>query len=265
VVPFLAYLIEEGRPAPVTWLRERASAPVRLAGGGCEKFEPDNPTGGTMFIQILQGRVADETGARREVERWHGDLGTEAPGWLGLTAGTGDDRTFLVVLRFASEAAAMANDRRAEVAAWRGAIKQHLAGPVRLDQCPVVRTPKAGNPARAGFVRILQGRVTDPTRLAALQSEVEHALQRQPHLLEVVVGEHEGGHGYFTEVASFVSERAVRAAERAMPVESAVQLGMVRSFMERLRLVELHDPWVVTPETSAISRAPMGSAGGAAR
>jgi hypothetical protein len=81
----------------------------------------------------------------------------------------------------------------------------------------------------------------------------------------VVVGEHEGGHGYFTEVASFVSERAVRAAERAMPVESAVQLGMVRSFMERLRLVELHDPWVVASEADAISRTPMGSAGGAAR
>ena len=218
-----------------------------------------------MFIQILQGRVADEAGARREVERWHGDLGAQAPGWLGLTAGIGDDRTFLVVLRFASEAAAMANDRRPELAAWRGAIKQHLVGPVRLDQCPVVRTPKAGTPARAGFVRILQGRVADPARLAALQAEVERTLQRQPHLLEVVVGEHEGGHGYFTEVASFVSERAVRAAERAMPVESAVQLGMVRSFMERLRLVELHDPWVVTPEADTISRAPMGSAGGAAR
>jgi hypothetical protein len=217
-----------------------------------------------MFIQILQGRVADEVGARREVERWHGDLGTEAPGWLGLTAGIGDDRTFLVVLRFASGAAATANDRRPELAAWRGAIKQHLVGPVRLDQCPVVRTPKASDPAPAGFVRILQGRVADPARLAALQGQVEHTLQRQPHLLEVVVGEHEGGHGYFTEVASFVSERAVRAAERAMPVESAVQLGMVRSFMERLRLVELHDPWLVIPEASTISRAPMGAAGGAA-
>lgn len=218
-----------------------------------------------MFIQILQGRVADEAGARRELERWLGDLGTQAPGWLGVTAGIGDDRTFMAVLRFASEAAAMANDRRPELAAWRAAVKQHLVGPVRLDQCPVVRTSKAGNPARAGFVRILQGRVADPARLAALQGEVEHALQRQPHLLEVVVGEHEGGHGYFTEVASFVSERAVRAAERAMPVESAVQLGMVRSFMERLRLVELHDPWVLTPEADIVIRAPMGSTGGAAR
>src|SRR5512132_2381977 len=158
----------------------------------------------------------------------------------------------MVVLKIESEAAAMANDRRAELAAWRGAIKQHLVGPVRLDQCPVVRTPKAGNPARAGFVRILQGRVADPARLAALQGEVEHALQRQPHLLEVVVGEHEGGHGHFTEVASFVSERAVRAAERAMPVESAVQLGMVRSYMERLHLVELHDPWILTPSEQAL-------------
>jgi hypothetical protein len=215
-------------------------------------LEPDNRAkGGTMFIQILQGRVADEAGVRREVERWHAELGADAPGWLGLTAGVGDDRTFVTVLRFASEAAARANDARPQVTAWRAAVKQHLIGPVRLDQCPVVRTPKAGSPARAGFVRVLQGRVADPLRLAALQAEIDRGLQRQPHLLEVVVGEHEGGHRYFTEVASFVSERAVRAAERAMPIESAVQLGMVRSFMERLRLVELHDPWVYTPSHQA--------------
>jgi hypothetical protein len=228
-----------------------------LVEDGCEKLEPDNQAdpGGTMFIQILQGRVADEAGVRREVERWLGDLGVQAPGWLGLTAGIGDDRTFLAVLRFASGAAAMANDRRPELATWRAAIKQHLVGPVRLDQCPVVRTPKAGSPARAGFVRILQGRVADPARLATLQGEVEHTLQRQPHLLEVVVGEHEGGHGYFTEVASYVSERAVRAAERAMPVESAKQLGMVRSYMERLRLIELHDPWTFLPHEEPAARA----------
>jgi hypothetical protein len=205
-----------------------------------------------MFIQILQGRVADEAGVRGEVERWQGELGADAPGWLGLTAGIGDDRTFLIVFRFASEAAVRANEARPEVSSWRAAVKQHLVGPVRLDQCPVVRTPKTGSPARAGFVRVLQGRVADPRRLAAVREEFERGLQRQPHLLEVVVGEHEGGQRYFTEVASFVSERAVRAAERAMPVESAVQLGMVRSFMERLRLVELHDPWVFTSTHQAM-------------
>jgi hypothetical protein len=205
-----------------------------------------------MFIQILQGRVADEAGVRGEVERWHGELGADAPGWLGLTAGIGDDRTFLTVFRFASAAAAHANEARPQVVAWRAAVKQHLVGPVRLDQCPVVRTPKSGSSARAGFVRVLQGRIADPRRLAAVQEEFERGLQRQPHLLELVVGEHEGEQRYFTEVASFVSERAVRAAERAMPVESAVQLGMVRSFMERLRLVELHDPWVFTPGHQAM-------------
>jgi quinol monooxygenase YgiN len=216
-------------------------------------LEPDNRAkGGTMFIQVLQGRVADEAGVRREVERWHGELGADAPGWLGLTAGIGDDRTFVTVLRFESEAAARANQARPQVTAWRAAVKQHLVGPVRLDQCPVVRTPKAGSPARAGFVRILQGRVADPYRLAAVQQEVDRALQRQPHLLEVLVGEHEGGQRYFTEVASFVSERAVRAAERAMPVESAVQLGMVRSYMERLHQVELHDPWILAPSGQSI-------------
>jgi hypothetical protein len=226
----------------------------RAPGGrACEKLEPDNPAkGGTMFIQILQGRVSDELGVRSEVERWRGELDAEAPGWLGLTAGIGDDRTFVAVLRFDSEAAARANEGRPQVIAWRAAVKQHLVGPVRLDQCPVVRTPKSGSQSRAGFVRILQGRVADPHRLAAVQEQVDRALQRQPHLLEVLVGEHEGGQRYFTEVASFVSERAVRAAERAMPVESAVQLGMVRSYMERLHLVELHDPWILTPNEQSM-------------
>ena len=58
--------------------------------------------------------------------------------------------------------------------------------------------------------------------------------------------EHADGIG-FTEVTYFTSEREARAGERQMPVEMAVQLGTVRSYMEGLEFHELRDPMVVGP------------------
>jgi hypothetical protein len=206
-----------------------------------------------MFIQLMQGRVQDAAGARREVERWSGALGVDAPGWLGLTAGVTDGGEFVAVLRFDGEPAATANDERPEMAAWRASLERCLSGPVRLGRCPYVRVIKGGGSDQAGFVRIVQGRVIDARRLAALQSEVERALERDAHVVGIIVADHGDG-GRFTEVTYFTSERAARTAEREMPVDRAVQLGMVRSYMENLELLELPAPWLLTP-----GRAPVGT------
>jgi hypothetical protein len=52
------------------------------------------------------------------------------------------------------------------------------------------------------------------------------------------VAEHADGMG-FTELTYLTSERETRAADRQMPVEMAVQLGTVRSYVEALEEVEL--------------------------
>jgi hypothetical protein len=195
-----------------------------------------------VFIRIMRGRVVDGAGTRAELSRWRRELGTAVPGWQRLTAGVGDDGELVLVLRYDAESTARRAAERPELAAWQASVERHMAGPAQWHDCPVVHTMKGGDGGDAGFVRVLQGRLADPLRLAAMRAEVERTLrERAPHVLGVTVAEHADGTG-FTEITYHTSERETRAAERQMPVEVAVQLGTVRSYMEGLHQVELREP-----------------------
>jgi hypothetical protein len=88
--------------------------------------------------------------------------------------------------------------------------------------------------APPGWQRLTAG-VTD------MRAEVERTLrERAPHVLGVSVAGHADGVG-------FTSEREARAGERQMPVEMAVQLGTVRSYMEGLEFLELREPVLAGP------------------
>jgi hypothetical protein len=160
-------------------------------------------------------------------------------GWRRLTAGIGDGGELVLALRYDTEASARSDRDRPELTAWQAAADRHLAGPGHWYDCPVVHTMKDGDTGEAGFVRVVQGRLADPVRLAAMRAEVERTLRdRAPHVLGVTVAEHADGTG-FTEFTYLTSERETRAADRQMPVEMAVQLGTVRSYVEGLEEVEL--------------------------
>ena len=45
-----------------------------------------------MFVQAFEGRVADQDGLRRQLERWMTELRPGAHGFLGSTAGVTDGR-----------------------------------------------------------------------------------------------------------------------------------------------------------------------------
>ena len=112
---------------------------------------------------------------------------------------------------------------------------------------------KDGDAGQAGFVRVVQGRLAYPVRLAAMRAEVERTLRdRAPHVLGVTVAEHADGTG-FTEFTYCTSERETRAADRQMPVEMAVQLGTVRSYVEGLEEVELRSPVLASPAVPVVS------------
>jgi hypothetical protein len=190
-----------------------------------------------VFIRIMRGRVVDGPGTRLELARWRQELGAGTPGWQRLTAGVTDDGEVVAVLRFGDEEAARRSGQRPQPAAWRATWYD----------CPVVNVMKAGDGADAGFVQVMQGRLVDPVRLAAMRAEVERTLrERAPHVLGVTVAEHADCVG-FTEITYFTSEREARAGERQMPVEMAVQLGTVRSYMEGLEFLELRDPVLAGP------------------
>lgn len=199
-----------------------------------------------MFIRILRGQAFNGAAMRTEIARWPQALSAGAPGWQRLTAGIGNDGELVLVLRYDTEVAARRDRERPELGAWQGSVERHLVGPGQWYDCPVVHTMKDGDTGDAGFLRVVQGRLADPVRLAAMRAEVEHTLREHaPHVLGVTVAEHADGTG-FTEITYLTSERETRAAERQMAVEMAVQLGTVRSYMEGLEEVELREPLIAS-------------------
>jgi hypothetical protein len=200
-----------------------------------------------VFIRILRGQAVDGAATLAEIDRWRHQLGAGVLGWQRLTAGVGDGGELILALRYDTEAAARRDRDRPELAAWQSAAERHLAGPGSWYDCPVVHTMKAGDTGEAGFLRVVQGRLADPVRLAAMRAEVERTLRdHAPHVLGVTVAEHADGTG-FTELTYLTSERETRAADRQMPVEMAVQLGTVRSYVEALEEVELRKPLLANP------------------
>jgi hypothetical protein len=59
-----------------------------------------------MFVQIIEGRVADRDGLRSQMDRWMAELRPGAEGFLGTTAGVTDDGRAVCFARFASADAA---------------------------------------------------------------------------------------------------------------------------------------------------------------
>jgi hypothetical protein len=67
-----------------------------------------------VFVQVIQGQVADAAKVRAALDRWVQELAPKASGWLGSTAGVTEDGRFVALARFESEEAARRNSQRPE-------------------------------------------------------------------------------------------------------------------------------------------------------
>jgi hypothetical protein len=65
-----------------------------------------------VFVQVIQGQVADAEQLRAAMDRWAQELALGAIGWLGTTAGVTEDGRFIALARFTSEEAARRNSDR---------------------------------------------------------------------------------------------------------------------------------------------------------
>lgn len=196
-----------------------------------------------MFIQVMQGRVADETRLRAQLERWLTELAPGAEGWLGGTFGTTDDGTFVGVVRFASREAAERNSRRAEQDEWWRETASCFAGDVTFHDCPDARVLLKGGSDTAGFVQVIQARVVDRDRLVAIEEQAAELMaSARPDVIAATLAI--GDDGTVTETVAFVSEDAAREAERREPPQ---QLRALReqeaSAMADVSYLDLHRPW----------------------
>jgi hypothetical protein len=194
-----------------------------------------------MFSQVVQGRTNDPAAVRRAVRRWAQHRPSSAAGWPGSVAGVTQDGRFIAVVGFESEDDAVTLPGPAGV--WDAVLEGEvtLTDGTRTD----VFTP--GDPARAGFVQVVQGQVTD---LAAARRHKD-ALQEQlrvhlPCVLGAVTIEHDTNR--FTRALYFSTEEEAREGERNVPAEvRRLDEQALTLLVGPLQFLDLQEPWFFSP------------------
>jgi hypothetical protein len=170
-----------------------------------------------MFAQVIQGRISDVDGVRAALDRWVQELAPGAVGWLGSTVGTTDDGTFIAIARFESAEAARRNGQRPEQDRWWQETSRLFDGDVDFRDSEDVTVDLQGDPDRAGFVQVMQGRVTDLGRAKEVMAQIPADLMAgfRPDVLgSVMIGHPDGA---WTQVLYFTSEAEAREGERKEP------------------------------------------------
>lgn len=207
-----------------------------------------------MFIQIIQGRCRDANALHQRLDMWRDELGPQAEGWLGGTYGLTDDNDFVGVVRFESREAAARNSAKPEQDAWWRETAQCFEGEVTFHDCDGAMLFLGGGSDEAGFVQVIQGRVSDPERFRNFMAQPMDMLHEQrPDIIGGTLAIDEDG--FFTETVAFTSEVEARAGEKKeMPEEVRQQYEEQMSQVEDLKYLDLHRPWFATGMAEAPAR-----------
>jgi hypothetical protein len=197
-----------------------------------------------MFVQAIEGRVADGDRLRRQLERWMSDHRPGAHGFLGTTAGVTDGGDALAFARFETSADARANSERPEQGQWWVETEKCFDGEVRFTDSDDVDVFLAGGSNDARFVQIMKGTHMDRDRVRAVDEQFEaHAASFRPDLLGGI--RMWTGPDSYIEVAYFTNEDDARRGEsREPPPELAAQMGEFEAMMANVEFVDLREPWL---------------------
>lgn len=200
-----------------------------------------------MFVQVIEGRVSDADAVHAALDRWARDLAPQAVGWLGSTAGVTEDGRFIALARFESADAARQNSARPEQDRWWSETSRLFEEEPTFRDSRAVTADVVGDPDRAGFVQVIQGRVTDPDRARELMGPAEEWADFRPDVLASLDVQHDGGE--YTMAVYFTSEQEAREGERKQPPPE-LQARMAE--MDALNVgtpeyFDLRQPWLYSP------------------
>jgi hypothetical protein len=201
-----------------------------------------------MFVQVIQGQVADAEQVRAALDRWARELAPGAAGWLGSTAGVTEDGRFIALARFESEEAARRNSDRPEQDRWWAETARLLTGEATFSDSDDVILDVVGEPGDAGFVQVMRGRGNDPDRARELMGQDSSAWAAfRPDILGSVAALHEGG--AYTMAIYFTSEEEAREGERKEPPpELKAQMEEMDAISEGVpEFFDLRRPWLYAP------------------
>lgn len=201
-----------------------------------------------MFVQVIQGHVADAEQVHATLDRWARDLAPGATGWLGTTAGVTDDGRFIAIARFDSPDAAQRNSDRGEQGDWWTEAAQLFTDDAVFHDSTQVDIDLAGDPDTAGFVQVIQGRTSNPARVRELMSQdsAEWAAFRPDVLGSLGAGYDDGA---YTTALYFISEQDAREGERKQPpAELQEQMKELDGLSEGPPdFLDLKRPWLYSP------------------
>ena len=201
-----------------------------------------------MFVQVIQGQVADAEKIRAALDRWAQELAPGSTGWLGTTAGVTEDGRFIALARFTSEEAARRNSDRPEQDRWWAETAKLFTGEATFKDSSDVTVDVTGDPDKAGFVQVIQGRGSDPDRARELMEEDSSAWAAfRPEILGSLAVGHEGG--AYTMAVYFTSEEEAREGERKQPPpELQAQMDeMAALSVGEPEFFDLKQPWLHSP------------------
>jgi hypothetical protein len=196
-----------------------------------------------MFVQVIEGRVSDRDGLRRQMDNWNRELRPGATGFLGSTAGVTDDGHSIAFARFESAAAAKANSDRPEQGRWWAETEKNFDGPVTFTDSEDVQTFLGGGSDDAGFVQVMKGSADRGQMSEIDQAFEQHAPSWRPEILGVL--RVWTGSDTYVEVAYFKSEAEAREGEKKEPPPGlAEQMGQFEAMTANIEFLDIRDPWL---------------------
>jgi hypothetical protein len=199
-----------------------------------------------MFLQVIQGKVRDQSGLKENLDRWLAELSPGADGWLGTTWGLYGDNSFIALVRFESADAARRNSDRPEQGQWWSSMASSLDGDSFADYDDViVMGPGGSDDAR--FVQVMQGRVKDVRREREMTAQFASApMDFRPDIIGGLVGFADDG--TFVQAIYFTSEAEAREGEQK-PMPPAVQAMMEQSQANTVEInfIDLTAPAFASP------------------
>ncbi|HEV7754787.1 MAG TPA: hypothetical protein VGO94_02910 [Mycobacteriales bacterium] len=190
-----------------------------------------------MFLQVYRGRVTDPEEVHAALHRWSDTLG---PGWVGTTAGVTSDGRSITLVRFESADTATPTDAGD---AWWAQMCGLSAEPMTRQDCPRVMTQLGGDSADAGYVQVLQGRISDLERLQQVLADASGwQAETRTDIMGGLMGLH--GDGGFTQAVYFSSEDAAWEGARTQPPVDTTALD---ELVGDLTFFDLRRPWAYSP------------------
>ena len=200
-----------------------------------------------MFVQVVQGKTKDKTGAREMWDRWNREVKPAAKGYLGATGGVTANGDLIVIARFESAEAAERNNNIPEQQQWYSEFEKYVEGEPTFTNYTNVDLDQEGGSDDAGFVQVIRVKGGDPEAFKALDAEIADKMRE---LRPDVIGSLNAYEGDdVTSVIYFTSEAEARVAEKQEPdPEAAAMMAEMGSLVAgEMTFLDLRSPWLASP------------------